>query len=131
MPLTDNMAISADGMSAYRIWMDVIASNLANADSTTTTEGGPFRRQMVVLAADENGAGVRVDEIRPDPSPFREVYAPGHPDADARGVVSYPNVQPARELVDMLNASRAYEANAVAMGVSKAMLLRALELGQR
>ncbi|MBI2298213.1 MAG: flagellar basal body rod protein FlgC [Armatimonadetes bacterium] len=131
MPITDTMAISASGMTAYRLWMDVIASNLANADSTRTAEGGPFQRQMVVLAAGAERDGVDVEAVKLDPSPPREVYDPGHPDADARGIVRYPNVQPVREMVDMLNASRAFEANAVAMTVSKNMLARALEIGMR
>lgn len=131
MPFTDGLEVSARGMSAYRVWMDVIASNLANADSTRTAEGGAFRRQMVVLAAEDGEGGVRVDELRRDPTPLREVYDPGHPDADAAGIVRYPNVEPAREMVDMMNASRAFETNAVAMSITKGMLVRALELGQR
>lgn len=131
MAMFDSMRASASGMTAHRLWMDVISSNLANADSTRTAEGGPFRRQMVVLGTDEDEAGVRVEQVQRDPSPLKIVYDPGHPDADATGYVQYPNVEPVREMVDMLNASRAFEANAVAMTTSKNMLLRALEIGQR
>ncbi|NUQ00551.1 MAG: flagellar basal body rod protein FlgC [Armatimonadetes bacterium] len=131
MPMFDSMAISASGMTAHRLWMDVISSNLANADSTRTAEGGPFRRQLVVFTADTEEGGVAVDQVRPDPSPSRQIYDPGHPDADANGIVQYPNVEPVREMIDMLNASRAFEANAVAMTTGRNMLLRALEIGQR
>ncbi len=131
MAMFDSMQRSASGMTAHRLWMDVISSNLANADSTRTIDGGPFRRQMVVLSADDQNAGVRVDRVVSDPAPARQVYDPGHPDADANGIVSYPNVEPTREMIDMLNASRAYEANAVAMTTAKHLLQRALEIGQR
>lgn len=131
MAFTDSLAISASGMTAHRLWMDVISSNLANADSTRSSEGGPFKRQMVVLSSANDQQGVKVSEVVTDPTPAREIYDPGHPDADERGIVRYPNVQPAREMVDMLNASRAFEANAVAMTTTKNLLLRALEIGQR
>jgi flagellar basal-body rod protein FlgC len=131
MPMFDSMQRSASGMTAHRLWMDVISSNLANADSTRSIDGGPFRRQMVILSADDENAGVVVDQVVSDPAPPRQVYDPGHPDADANGIVSYPNVEPTREMIDMLNASRAYEANAVAMTTAKHLLQRALEIGQR
>jgi flagellar basal-body rod protein FlgC len=131
MAMFDSMQRSASGMTAHRLWMDVISSNLANSDSTRTLEGGPFRRQMVVLTADDASQGVKVEKVVNDPSPARQVYDPGHPDADAAGVVAYPNVEPTREMIDMINASRAYEANAVAMSNAKQMLQRALEIGQR
>jgi flagellar basal-body rod protein FlgC len=129
MGMFDSMNISASGLTAHRLWMDVISSNLANAESTRSADGGPFRRQMMVLASDSD-KGVKVESVTPDPTPMRQVYDPGHPDADANGMVSYPNVDPVREMVDMLTASRAFEANAVAMSTSKAMLLRALEIGK-
>ncbi len=131
MPMFDSMQRSASGMSAHRLWMDVISSNLANADSTRSAEGGPFRRQMVIFAADEQNEGVRVDQVVSDPGQPRQVYDPGHPDANADGMVAYPNVEPTREMIDMLNASRAYEANAVAMSTARRILQRALEIGQR
>lgn len=131
MAMFDAMQRSASGMTAHRLWMDVIASNLANADSTRTADGGPFRRQLVVFTTDQQAGGVKVQEVRPDPSPSREIYDPGHPDAGPDGIVRFPNVDPVREMVDMLNASRSFEANAVAMTTSRNMLLRALEIGQR
>jgi flagellar basal-body rod protein FlgC len=127
----DGMNISASGMSAHRLWMDVISSNLANAESTRTAEGGPFRRQLLVLTTAPDDQGVVADEVAKDPGPLREVYDPGHPDADADGIVRYPNVDPVREMVDMMAASRAFEANAVALTTGKAMVQRALEIGQR
>ena len=131
MAMFDGMASSSTGMSAYRLWMDVISSNLANADSTRTPEGGPFRRQMVVLQAGQDQTGVKVSQVVHDPTPPKQVFDPGHPDADANGVVLFPNVEPVREMVDMMNASRAFEANAVAMTTAKNILLRALDIGTR
>jgi flagellar basal-body rod protein FlgC len=130
MGMFEAMNASASGLTAHRLWMDVIASNLANAESTRSAAGGPFRRQMLVMSADGTDKGVKVDTVTPDPSPSRQVYDPGHPDADASGMVSYPNVDPVREMVDMMTASRAFEANAVAMTTTKAMMLRALEIGK-
>ncbi|MCC7493924.1 MAG: flagellar basal body rod protein FlgC [Fimbriimonadaceae bacterium] len=131
MAIFDGMNTASSGMTAHRLWMDLISSNLANADATRSANGGPFRRQIAVFAESGAGGGVAVEQVRSDPSPLKQVYDPGHPDADANGVVQYPNVDPAREMVDMLNASRAFEASAVAMTTSKNMLLRALEIGQR
>jgi flagellar basal-body rod protein FlgC len=130
MAMFDAMRNSAAGMTAHRLWMDVIASNLANAESTRSLDGGAFRRQLVVLSSQADQGGVKVDSVTADPSPLREVYDPGHPDADPAGIVRYPNVDPVREMVDMMAASRAFEANAVAMTTSKTMMLRALEIGR-
>lgn len=130
MAMFDGMNASASGLNAHRLWMDVIASNLANAESTRSADGGPFRRQMVVLQATTERAGVKVDSVSPDQGPLREVYDPGHPDANPQGIVAYPNVDPVREMVDMMTASRAFEANAVAMTTAKAMLQRSLEIGR-
>lgn len=124
----DGMAVSAGGMSAHRVWMDIIAGNLANAESTRSADGGPFRRQVVQLQ--EADGGVEVAAVTADDSPLRLVYDPGHPDADAAGYVAYPNVEPVREMVDMLAASRAFEANAVAMSTARRMISQALELGR-
>ena len=115
--------ISASGLSAERLRMEVLANNIANANSTRTTDGGPFRRQDVVFAAALNehlkagvpGAerlgGVRVLEIVDDPSELGRAYNPGHPDADDEGYVEMPNVQLPIEMVNLITASRAYEAN--------------------
>jgi len=130
MAMFDGMNISSTGMTAHRLWMDVISSNLANAESTRSAEGGPFRRQMLVLGEAEKSRGVEIQQVTADPAAPRQVLDPGHPDADANGLVAYPNVDPVREMVDMMAASRAFEANAVAMTTAKQMLARALELGR-
>jgi flagellar basal-body rod protein FlgC len=116
-------AISSSGMSAERMRMEVTANNLANAHSTRSANGGPFRRQDLVFQAVLDGAvggkpgpasglrGVEVVERIEDPSPLPRVYMPGHPDADREGMVSMPNVSLPIEMVNLLTASRAYEAN--------------------
>ena len=116
--------ISATGLTAERYRMEVIANNIANAHSTRTAEGGPYRRQQVVFASrlddvlggsggDKTGSlgGVEVVGINPDYSDFPKVFNPGHPDADADGMVTMPNVKVPNEMVDLITASRAYEAN--------------------
>lgn len=110
--------ISASGLSAERLRMEVIANNLANAFSTRSVEGGPYRRKDVVFESvlrkhlgGQQLDGVRVAGIEDDPSDFVRVYQPGHPDADADGYVLYPNVILPLEMVNLLTASRAYEAN--------------------
>lgn len=113
-------AISGSGLSAERFRMEVIANNIANANSTRTASGEPFRRQDVIFAevfgrAGADGGpklgGVEAVELVDDPSPFVPVYMPGHPDADASGTVQMPNVTLPTEMVNLLTASRAYEAN--------------------
>jgi flagellar basal-body rod protein FlgC len=111
--------ISARGLSAERLRMEVVANNIANAYSTRTPRGGPFRRQDLVFAAvldermrgPQRYAGVRVDSIVDDPSELQRVYQPGHPDADRDGFVYYPNVSIPLEMVNLITANRAYEAN--------------------
>ena len=115
--------ISASGLSAERLRLEVVANNIANAFSTRSPEGGPYRRREVVFASVLNQhlrpqvsgpdrlAGVRVVGLEEDPSEFNRVYNPGHPDADAEGYVLMPNVQLPLEMVNMITASRAYEAN--------------------
>jgi flagellar basal-body rod protein FlgC len=114
-------AISGSGMSAERLRMEVIANNIANANSTRSANGGPFRRQDVVFAEVLGAAmhpggtpqlrGVQAEEIVEDQSELLRVYMPGHPDADAEGFVRMPNVQLPIEMVNLLTAARAYEAN--------------------
>lgn len=133
------MEVSASALTAERLRLDVIASNLANANTTRTREGGPYRRQVVVFApqaqtgfgwplAERPGTGVRVVGIRPDLSPLKRVYNPGHPDADAEGYVTLPNVNPVVEMVDLIGAARAYEANVTVINETKNMSVRALDL---
>jgi flagellar basal-body rod protein FlgC len=110
------IGISGSGLRAEWVRMQVIANNLANADTTETPEGGPYRRQHVVFATVLNEMnGVQVRGIVSSNAPPRMVFNPGHPDANAEGFVAMPNVEPPEEMVDMLMASRAYEANLAAM----------------
>lgn len=126
--------IAQSGLLAQRVRLNVTASNLANAQVTRTLEGGPYKAKNVVLQAvpltqDEPVLQqVKVKAIQDDPSPFREVYDPGHPDADERGIVRYPNVDVITEMVELLSASRAYEANLAVLSTTKSMFLRTLEL---
>ncbi|MGE5507102.1 MAG: flagellar basal body rod protein FlgC [Chitinophagales bacterium] len=139
MGLFGPLEVSASALTAERLRLDVIANNLANANTTRTPGGGPYRRQVVVFGAREEagagwplaerpGAGVRVVGIRPDTTPFRRIYNPGHPDADAEGYVQMPNVDPVVEMVDLMAAARAYEANVTVINETKGMAQRALEL---
>jgi flagellar basal-body rod protein FlgC len=149
MGLFDALDVSASGLSAERLRMDVTAENLANAQTTRGAGGGPYRRREVVLQeqaasfgatlAAATGAvgrgpssgapsGVEVAGIVQDPAPDRLVYDPGHPDANARGYVRLPNVNPVTEMVDLISASRGYEANVTAMQAAKSMFSKTLEL---
>jgi flagellar basal-body rod protein FlgC len=149
MGLFDALSISASGLSAERLRMDVTAENLANAQSTRGTDGQPYRRKEVVLqatgadgfsgalagamgaGAPATGApagGVQAAAIVEDPNPGRRIYDPGHPDADQQGYVTMPNVDSVTEMVDLISASRAYEANATAMQTAKAMFAKTLEI---
>ena len=135
---------AASGLTAERLRMDVISNNIANVNTTRTKEGGAYRRQMVVFAPRENetsfaqvlsekidtGNGVRVVGITKDNSPTRKVYDPAHPDANKEGYVEMPNVNIVTEMVDMITATRAYEANVTAMNSAKSMALKALEIGK-
>ncbi len=134
MGLINTMRVSASGLSAERLRMDLIADNLANANSTRTPEGGPYRRKVAVFEPITPTAsmpgGVRVVGIAHDPTPPRLVYQPGHPDADPNGYVAYPNVEMVHEMVDLITASRAYEANIQAFNAAKNMVLRTLDIGR-
>jgi flagellar basal-body rod protein FlgC len=133
--LFSSLGISGSGMTAERVRMDVIAENLANADTTRTSAGGPYRRKEVVLEAKGSGGsfadvlgGVQVAGVVNDPSPDRRVYEPGHPDADKQGFVTLPNVDSVTEMVDLITASRGYEADVQAMNTSKSMFSKALDV---
>jgi len=146
MSLFGGLEISASGLTAERLRMDVSAENLANAQTTRGTDGQPYRRKEVVLqeAAGSFGAslsaamgvgkgteggGVQVAGVVQDTTtPLKRVYDPGHPDADAQGYVSMPNVDTVTEMVDLISAQRAYEANVTAMQAAKQMFSRTLEL---
>src|SRR5665213_3468752 len=120
-----SIEVSATGLSAERLAMDTIANNIANVNTTRTAEGGPFKRQLVVYAQKNEPAreraGVDVVGVVNDQGPDRLVYDPGHPDADANGYVHMPNVDVVKEMVDMMAASRAYEANVTAIQEARAM----------
>jgi flagellar basal-body rod protein FlgC len=129
----DSLNISASGMTATQTWMDVISSNLANADSTKAANGQPYRRKEIELSAaspsfDEVLGGVQVDGIVDDPSPLRRVYDPGNPEADKQGYVTMPNVNPVTEMVDLISASRGYESNVTAMNAAKQMFSKTFDV---
>ena len=137
-------AISASGLRAQRLRMDVIAANLANAQSTRTPEGGPYRRRDVVLEAvpqnesfddmlASGGAAteaVKVARVVADTRPPQILFDPGHPDANAEGYVAMPNVNVVTEMVDLMSATRAYEANVTALNATKRVLEAALDIGR-
>jgi len=135
MRVLSAMDISASGLYAERARMNVIANNLANANSTRTPEGGPFRRQLILLRGNEaantdtlENLGVEVMGVVDDPTPFPMVFNPGHPDANADGYVAMPNVNVVEEMVDMITAVRAYEANITAIEANKSMVRRSLDI---
>jgi len=142
MNLFGMLAVSGSALTAERQRAEVVTSNMANMETTRTQEGGPYRRQLVVfrsrrmpqfpalLAGSGNvsARGVRVDEVIADAKPPLERYEPGHPDADAKGYVSYPAVDPVEETADLLGAVRAYELNASAVQSTKSMIQQSLDL---
>ena len=131
---------SASALDVQRARMEVAVSNLANAESTRGPDGQPYRRREVVLETSQVGGansafsvqpqGVRVASVVEDQTPFRQRYEPSHPDADADGFVSVPNVDVPEEMVDMLGAARAYQANLTAIGLIRDTIQKALDLGK-
>ncbi len=142
MGLFDSINVSASGLTAEKLRMDIIADNLANANVTRTPNGGPYRRKVPIFAEKSNFnnllsqsqnkliSGVEVVGIDEDSSPFKLVYQPGHPDARPDGYVEYPNVDSAMEMVDLISASRAYEANMTVIDDTKNMLQKTLDLSR-
>jgi flagellar basal-body rod protein FlgC len=147
--LSNGFDISASALTAQRMRMDVISSNIANAETTRGSyvngKFEPYKRKLVVLeptqqsfssmlstqmGGKEKVSGVRVARIQEDQTPNKLVYNPSHPDADENGYVHMPNVDVAKEMVDMISASRAYEANVTAINATKAMFVKALEIGR-
>ncbi len=128
MTINNAMSISTSGLSAERFRMDVIAANIANANSTQIGNQDPYRRKDVVLSGGENG--VQVSSVQDDMSPLPMKYDPGNPYADQNGYVKASNVQPVNEMVDMMSASRAYEANIAAFNTEKGMVKAALSIGK-
>ena len=136
MELLPAWAISASGLAAEQLRLDLVATNLANVHTTRAADGGPYRRRVALFAEKLEaagrfaGRGVRVAGIWKDTSPAQLVYDPNHPDADARGYVALPNVNVVNEMVDLLTATRAYEANVTVLNAAKSMALKALEIGR-
>ena len=143
MSLFSSLSVSASGMAAQRTRASLLVENLANAETTRTPDGGPYRRKDVVFApeqqvgafsdafATELGAsdtGVRVDEVIEDTREPILRYQPGHPDANEEGYVAFPRMNPAEDMVDLMSASRGYEANVAAMSAIKSMISRSIEL---
>ena len=137
--------IGASGLSAERTALNIISMNLANAKTTRTPEGGPYRRKTVIMSAEQIDSpfsasmqtamdrelrGVRVLHIADDPRPMRKAYEPGHPDADQDGYVSYPDINVVEEMTNMLATMRAYEANTTSIETIKGMYNKALEIGR-
>ena len=144
MSFLSSMNISASALTATRLRMDVVAENMANMNTTRTESGDPYRRKYVVYQerskdsafqrffnrASQSAGGVRVVEIGTDMSEFKYDYNPSHPDADENGYVRMPNVEVVQEMVDMMSAYRAYEANVTALNTFKDMALKTLEIGK-
>lgn len=149
MKLTNGFDISSSALTAQRLRMDVIASNIANADTTRgkLVDGKwvPYARKVVsfeeksqsfsqtlanAMGGSSVGSGVKVSKITEDSAPFKQVHNPTHPDADENGFVLMPNVDMLKEMVDMMAATRSYEANITALNASKAMITKALEIGK-
>ncbi|HEV2199724.1 MAG TPA: flagellar basal body rod protein FlgC [Bryobacteraceae bacterium] len=134
MSLFSAIQVSASGMSAQRTRAEMLVENMANAETTRTPEGGAYRRKDVVFSTDiqsspfsavfqhELGTGVRVADVVTDPRDPEKRYLPGHPDADADGYVAFPRLNPAEEMVDLLSASRSYQANVSAIAAIRDMI---------
>lgn len=149
MSIFQSINTSGSALTAQRVRMDVISSNMANMDTTrgeyVNGEWQPYRRKMVVtqpqgnqfstflnkaMGSKELKGGVKVTEITEDQTPFELVYDPEHPDANEEGYVAMPNVDPLKEMVDLISSTRSYEANVTVMNASKGMLMKALEIGK-
>lgn len=135
MKLFQAIETAASGLTAERLRLDLIAGNIANVQTTRTADGGPYRRKAAVFAAvlasaGRPGQGVRVSAIREDDTAPRLEFDPQHPDANAEGYVAYPNVNVLQEMVDLITAARAYEANVTVLNAGKGMFLKALEIGR-
>jgi flagellar basal-body rod protein FlgC len=149
MSIFQSINTSASALTAQRVRMDVISSNMANMDTTrgemVDGEWQPYRRKMVVtqpqgnqfssflnkaMGSSSKVDGVKVTEIVEDDTPFELIYDPDHPDANDEGYVAMPNVDPLKEMVDLISSTRSYEANVTAMNATKGMLMKALEIGK-
>ena len=143
MSLFSSMSVSASGMAAQRTRAQILVENLANAETTRTPGGGPYRRKDVVFTTSEQpspfqtalwhelgsgGTGVRVSEVTVDNRDPVKRYLPGHPDADESGYVAFPRINPAEDMVDLLSATRGYQANVSAIAAIKDMIHRSIDL---
>jgi flagellar basal-body rod protein FlgC len=140
MSLFSALSVSASGMSAQRTRAELLVENLANSETTRTPEGGPYRRKDAIFATeaqpsqfasmfrDELGTGVNISEVVEDTREPDRRYLPGHPDADAQGYVAFPRINPAEDMVDLMGASRGYQANVAAIGAVKDMINRSIDL---
>jgi flagellar basal-body rod protein FlgC len=142
MSLFSALSVGASGMAAQRARAELLVENLANAETTRTPEGGPYRRKDVVFesastaspfssvfdAQLESPTGVAVSDVVTDTSDPERRYMPGHPDADQDGYVAFPHINPAEDMVDLLGSSRSYEANVAAIGAVKDMIQRSIDL---
>jgi flagellar basal-body rod protein FlgC len=141
MDFMTTFKITGSGLSAQRKKMDVVTSNIANVSTTSTPEGGPYKRKVMSFAADPLEKGfdaklkdavnaVKVGQIVDEQEGFKKIFDPAHPDADKEGFVTLPNVNLMLEMTDLITASRAYEANATAFDALKNMALKAMEIGK-
>ena len=145
MDLLTALKVSSSGLSAQRTWMNVLAENLANINTTRTQNGGPYKRKTVIFEAVPSGSDfdqlltqfvdgsvseVKVADIVNDGRDFREVFDPSHPDANKKGIVLYPNKNVVEEMVNMLTAARSYEANTSVIKSIKSMALKTLDIGR-
>lgn len=134
MSMFNSMRISASGLSAERLRMDTITSNMANATTTRGTDGKPYVRKIAIfqesLDKEKGLNGVKAVGIVDDKSPLRTVFDPSHPDANEEGYVLMPNVNVLNEMADMISASRSYEANVDTLNASKSMFMKSLEIGR-
>jgi len=142
MNLFGMLEVSGSALSAERLRAEVVSANMANAETTRTPAGGPYRRELVVFRAQpaprfplllaslqqKHSGGVQVERVVEDASPLPRRYEPGHPDADSAGYVTYPNVNPVMEMTDLLSAVRAYQLNAAAVQAAKNMIQQSLQI---
>jgi flagellar basal-body rod protein FlgC len=140
MSLFSSLQVSSSGMSAQRTRAELLVENMANSETTRTPEGGPYRRKDVVFSTEpqvspfsavfqnEIGTGVAVADVIQDTSAPERRYMPGHPDADATGYVAFPKMNPAEDMVDLLSASRSYQANIAAISSVKDMIARSIDI---
>jgi flagellar basal-body rod protein FlgC len=145
MSFFSSMNVSATGLTAQRLRMDVISQNIANVNTTKTKNGGPYKRKVLLFEEQKGNefqkmldnslesyasSGVKVSKIIEDTKPLKKIYDPSHPEADKSGYVLLPNVDTVEEMVNMISANRSYEANVTALNAAKSMAMKALEIGK-